>query len=267
MRGAMKNHFLPAGTLSPVSDPEVQSGEDEPPGTIAGTAGSVSLDHSTVRAPGPASFRARCFPGVTDAQWNDWRWQLRNRVRDLAGLERVIELSPDERAALDGTRARLPLSITPYYAGLLDPRDPRQPLRRSVVPQAAELARGRGEADDPLGEDADSPVPGLVHRYPDRVLFLVTGSCSVYCRYCTRSRAVGGKRDCYGPSNWETALGYIASHRRVRDVLLSGGDPLTLPGERLEWLLGRLRAIPHVEIVRIGTKVPAVLPQRVTSAL
>jgi lysine 2,3-aminomutase len=135
------------------------------------------------------------------------------------------------------------------------------------VPVPAELARSRGEADDPLGEDADSPVPGLVHRYPDRVLFLVTGSCSVYCRYCTRSRAVGGKRDCFGPSNWEAALGYIASRREVRDVLLSGGDPLTLPGERLEWLLGRLRAIPHVEIVRIGTKVPAVLPQRVTSAL
>ena len=238
-----------------------------PPGPTGdtGQAGRCRPEPARISARSDA-FRARFFPNATVQQWNDWRWQLRNRIRDATGLERVIRLSSEERGALVRRRG-LPLRITPYYASLLDPDDPDQPLRRTVVPVLDELRRTPGEADDPLAEDHSSPVPGIVHRYPDRVLFLVTGACSVYCRYCTRSRMVGGRAHCFNPSHWEAALGYIAGTPAVRDVLLSGGDPLTMPGERLEWLLGRLAAIPHVEMVRIGTKVPAVLPQRVTPAL
>ncbi|MBN2464354.1 KamA family radical SAM protein [candidate division WOR-3 bacterium] len=272
------------------TEPEVSAEEPEPPGTIADTVGSAITTNTSLgrspelldpglptsgiggefaqrASPRSLAFRARFFREATAAQWQDWRWQMRNRIRNRAGLERVLHLSGPEREALGSDSGRLPLSITPYYASLLDPDDPGQALRRTVVPSPEELQRSAGEADDPLAEDKDSPVPGLVHRYPDRVLFLVTGVCSVYCRYCTRSRMVGGRHRCFDPSRWETALEYIAGTPAVRDVLLSGGDPLTMPGERLEWLLGRLRAIRHVEIVRIGTKVPVVLPQRVTPGL
>jgi lysine 2,3-aminomutase len=215
-----------------------------------------------------ASFRARFFPEATDMAWNDWHWQLRNRITRVAQLEQIIVLSAAERAALTGRAIPLPLSITPYYASLLDPLDPLEPLRRTVVPTAAELLRSHGEADDPLGEDGHSPVPGLVHRYPDRVLFLVTDICSNYCRYCTRSRMVGAKnklRATFG--QWEKAIAYIEANSAIRDILLSGGDPLTLSDSKLEWLLSRLHRIPHVEIIRIGTKVPVVLPQRITPGL
>jgi lysine 2,3-aminomutase len=174
----------------------------------------------------------------------------------------------DEITAICRHQGPLPLAITPYYASLLDPDDPAQPLRRTVVPVCDEYLRTPGEAEDPLGEEADSPVPGLVHRYPDRVLFLVTDFCSTNCRYCTRSRMIGTEHRHSGfTRQWERALAYIQSHPEVRDVLLSGGDPLTLADERLEWLLKRVRAIKHVELIRIGTKVPAVLPQRVTPML
>ena len=162
----------------------------------------------------------------------------------------------------------LPLRLTPYYASLLDAADPLQPLRRSVVPVTAEQLISCGEADDPLGEDTHSRVPGLVHRYPDRVLFLVTDFCSTYCRYCTRSRLVGDQNKRHlNREQWDRALSYIETNPDIRDVLLSGGDPLTLPDDSLDWLLTRLRRIPHVEFVRIGTKVPVVLPQRITHAL
>lgn len=215
-----------------------------------------------------ASFRTIFFPTATAVEWDDWRWQLRHRIHDPDSLARIIHLTRDEADALRYDGASLPLSITPYYASLLDPSDPLQPLRRTVVPVTAELLQAPGEAADPLGEDGHSPVPGLVHRYPDRALFLVTDFCSNYCRYCTRSRMVGKKnnqRSAVG--QWEKALSYIAATPAIRDVLLSGGDPLTLPDNKLEWLLARLRRIPHVEIIRIGTKVPAVLPQRITPAL
>jgi len=165
--------------------------------------------------------------------------------------------------------ARLPAAVTPYYASLVDPLDSTSPIRRTVIPVTDELCAGCGESVDPLGEDGQSPAPGLVHRYPDRVLFLVTSSCSTYCRYCTRSRTVGRHDAALRPvkSRWERCIGYIQAHPEVRDVLISGGDPLTLDDDALEWLLGRLRAIPHVEIVRVGTKVPAVLPQRITREL
>jgi lysine 2,3-aminomutase len=180
----------------------------------------------------------------------------------------VIHLSEDERHAMSGQASSLPLAITPYYASLLDPWNPRQALRRTVVPTVHEHFRSSGEADDPLHEDEDSPVPGIVHRYPDRVLFLVTGNCSTYCRYCTRSRMVGHQGNhCLNTEQWEKGIAYIAEHPEVRDVLLSGGDPLTLGDEQLEWLLAHLWRIPHVELIRIGTKAPVVLPQRITPGL
>ena len=214
------------------------------------------------------AFRARFFPDTTDADWQDWRWQLRHRFRNENDLRRIMQLSAQETLALRGAAGALPLAITPYYASLLDPDDATQPLRRTVVPVSLESRHSVGEQSDPLHEEGSTVRPGLVHRYPDRVLFLVTDHCSVFCRYCTRSRLVGQASDT-SPSRrtWQGAIDYIADHTEVRDVLLSGGDPLTLPDSELEWLLTRLRAIPHVELIRIGTKVPLVLPQRVTPDL
>jgi lysine 2,3-aminomutase len=214
------------------------------------------------------SFRRRVFPTASASDWNDWRWQLHHRIRELDELARIIELSADERSAIADHKGHLPLAITPYYASLLEANNPLQPLRRTVVPVSAEYCRTNGEAEDPLGEEQDSPVPGVVHRYPDRALFLVTGFCSTYCRYCTRSRMVGGNNEhCFNADSLERAIAYLEKTPAVRDVLLSGGDPLTLPDAKLEWILARLRKIPHVEFVRLGTKVPAVLPQRITPAL
>ncbi|MFH1748532.1 MAG: KamA family radical SAM protein [Planctomycetota bacterium] len=214
------------------------------------------------------SFRETYFPEARRSEWNDWRWQLRNRLRDLQRLGRVVHLSFDEEMAIRRLGGHLPVGITPYYASLIDPEDPHDPIRRTMIPTTAEFVRAPGEADDPLAEDAHMPVPGLVHRYPDRVLFLVTNFCATYCRYCTRARMVGqtGEHH-FNEAQHERALDYIATHDEIRDVLLSGGDPLTMTDERLDRLLGQLRAIPHVEMVRIGTKVPAVLPQRITPGL
>lgn len=218
--------------------------------------------------PDAIAFRRRFFPEASASDWNDWRWQLRSRIRDLRGLAGMLQLSDDERDAVARHTGPLPVGITPYYASLLSETDPMQPLRRTHVPVGDEYLRLAGEADDPLGEDHDTAVPGLVHRYPDRVLFLTTGFCSTYCRYCTRSRMVGGGGEySFSMPQWEQAIAYIAAHPQIRDVLLSGGDPLTLADDKLEWLLSRLRAIPHVEFLRIGTKVPVVLPQRVTKSL
>ena len=228
-----------------------------------------SLKHQGLREnPVTQRFRNRFYPSVTTSQWNDWRWQIRNRITTVSGLERMIRLSIEEQVAMKGGAMSLPVSVTPYYASLLDGIDPRQALRRTVIPTTGEILHSPGESQDPLEEDRDSPVPGLVHRYPDRVLFLVTEFCSTYCRYCTRSRLVGKHRgtDCR-PEVWEKAIAYIESKREVRDVLLSGGDPLTLADDKLEYLLSRLRRIPHVDMVRIGTKVPVVLPHRITVTL
>ena len=216
-----------------------------------------------------ARFRKKFFPDATARDWNDWRWQLRHRIKDLADLDRILKLSPDERSAIARHHGPLPVGINPYYASLLDPDDPDQPLRRTVVMRTAEYERSPGEADDPLDEDGHRPVPGLVHRYPDRVLFLVTGFCPVYCRYCTRSRMVGfpGGEYRFDTAQWERALDYIAGTPTIRDVLLSGGDALMLSDDRLDWLLARLRRIPHVEFLRIGSKVPSALPHRITPQL
>jgi len=213
-------------------------------------------------------FRRRVYPQATDAEWHDWKWQLRNRIRDLQTLERSFALSPEELDAVRALGDRLPVGITPYYASLMDPVEARRGLRRSMIPVGAEFETSPGEDEDPLNEDGDMPVEGLVHRYPDRVLFLVTSFCAVYCRYCTRSRLVGKTGEYhFNTKQFERALQYIEATPEIRDVLISGGDPLTMNDEKLEWLLSRLRAIPHVEFVRIGSKVPAVLPQRITPAL
>jgi len=215
------------------------------------------------------AFRRAFFPDADDHSWNDWRWQLRNSLRGVDALGRVLHLSDSERAGLQRNRNSLPNAITPYYASLLDRADANHPLRRSMVMTSQEYERTPEESVDPLSEDHDSPVPGLVHRYPDRVLFLVSGTCPVYCRYCTRSRVVGSNDGTYefSTSQWERAIDYIAATPVIRDVLLSGGDPLVLSDDRLEWLLSRLRKIKHVEFLRIGSKVPVVLPQRITPAL
>ncbi|MGQ9505129.1 MAG: KamA family radical SAM protein [Thermogutta sp.] len=212
-------------------------------------------------------FRRRFYRDVPEKLWNDWHWQISHRIRTLKEIERLLLLSSDERAALEHAGTKLPVAITPYYMALISRDDPDQPLRRTVIPRTAEFIRSPGEADDPLGEDADSPVPGIVHRYPDRVLFLVHDFCSTYCRYCTRSRVVGHGELKSSVNRLELGLEYIRRTPTVRDVLLSGGDPLTLSDEKLDWLLGELRKIPHVEFLRIGTKVPVVLPQRITPQL
>jgi lysine 2,3-aminomutase len=213
------------------------------------------------------SFRRRFFPQATSAEWNDWRWQSRHRITKLAQLEQMLVLSDDERAALIQGESMLPVGITPYYLSLVSGEDPQQGLRRTVIPVTGEFVRMPGEADDPLGEDHDMAVPGLVHRYPDRVLLLALDFCSTYCRYCTRSRVVGHGEISPDEKRLELALQYIASTPTIRDVLISGGDPLAMADHRLDWLLGRLRQIPHLEFVRIGTKMPAVLPQRITPEL
>lgn len=210
---------------------------------------------------------ARHYPQAKPCQWNEWRWQLKHRITSLRLLETMIELTPEERAALEPGRDMLPVAVTPYYASLLDAHDSTQPLRRCVIPTVHEHHALPFEEGDPLDEEHDSPVPGLVHRYPDRVLFLVTDFCSTYCRYCTRSRRVGRDEGALGPTWWEAGLRYIENTPQIRDVLISGGDPLTIADHALEYLLQRLRAIPHVEILRIGTKVPMVLPQRITTGL
>ena len=222
---------------------------------------------SPTSTPLTRAFRRRFFPDVADATWNDWRWQSRHRITRLADFERFLELRADEREAIVRGGALLPSGVTPYYFSLIDPSDLEDPIRKTVVPRLDELLRFPGEADDPLGEDGHMPVPGLVHRYPDRVLFLVLDFCSTYCRYCTRSRVVGHGEIAPATERLEVALDYIRRTPTVRDVLLSGGDPLALSDERLDWILTRLRQIPHVEFVRIGTKMPAVLPQRITREL
>jgi lysine 2,3-aminomutase len=218
---------------------------------------------------GARDFYKRNFPGTTADDWNDWRWQARTRIRTLEQLERMFSLSQDERSAALRHKGSLPVGITPYYASLMAHADASEPLRRTHIMVNDEYVRLPGEEDDPLGEDHDTVVPGLVHRYPDRVLFLTTGFCSTYCRYCTRSRMVGnpGGEYQFSTTQWEKALAYLEAHTEVRDVLLSGGDPLSIGDDKLDWLLTRLRRIKHIEFVRIGTKIPAVLPMRITRDL
>jgi lysine 2,3-aminomutase len=212
-------------------------------------------------------FRKKFYPGISAKEWNSWHWQVANRIRTPERLKSMLLLSRDEEQALSQTEIKLPFAVTPYYMSLIPADSPSHPIRRAVVPSVNETVKGPGEENDPLGEDSQSPVHGLVHRYPDRVLLLVHDFCSTYCRYCTRSRVVGHGSINASQPRLEKALQYISNTPAIRDVLLSGGDPLLLSDDKLEWLLARLRMIPHVEIIRIGTKVPAVLPQRITPKL
>ncbi len=213
------------------------------------------------------NFRKKYFPHITAKHWNDWHWQVSNCICKPEQLNYFLTLSSEEQDAVSRFTSELPVSITPYYMSLLDKASPEHPLRRSVVPTIHEMFKSPCEDNDPLGEESQSPLPGLVHRYPDRVLVLVTDFCTTYCRYCTRSRIVGKDSIHPGKSRLEKAIEYIRNTPTIRDVILSGGDPLTLSDSRIEWLLIKLREIPHVEIIRIGTKVPAVLPQRITPKL
>ncbi|HZZ57656.1 MAG TPA: KamA family radical SAM protein [Opitutaceae bacterium] len=204
---------------------------------------------------------------VAEENWKDWTWQLKNRLTTVEQLERHMTLTPEERAGCEQAGHKLALAITPYFFNLIDRDDPNCPIRRQVIPRGEESAVAPDEMLDSLGEDAHSPVPGLVHRYPDRVLFLVTDRCASYCRYCTRSRLVSNAQDYNFHPEFEQGLRYIEAHPEIRDVLLSGGDPLLLSDRKLEHLLSRLRGIPHVEFIRIGSRIPVFLPQRITPEL
>jgi lysine 2,3-aminomutase len=204
---------------------------------------------------------------VSEREWNDWRWQLRHRITTYEQLKEILDLTPEEIEGIKHSKGRLALAVTPYFASLMDPNNPNCPIRRQAIPRMEEFHLSKNDMVDPCGEDKDSPVPGLVHRYPDRVLLLVTDQCAVYCRYCTRRRLVGSNERSITQGNFEEVLKYLKSHRKVRDVLLSGGDPLLLENERLEEILSRLRALPHIELLRIGTRAPVTLPQRITGGL
>jgi lysine 2,3-aminomutase len=204
------------------------------------------------------------FKDATPLDWEDWRWQLRNRIRTKDVLKKIITLTPIEEQGVDGAGDKLTMSIPPYFASLMDPEDPNCPIRLQSVPQAYELETAPEEMADPCGEDKNSPVHGLVHRYPDRVLFLVNEMCAMYCRYCTRSRMVGDGNRTLSLDTYNAAFDYIRSNKKIRDVLISGGDPLTLSDRVLEHIIKTLKSIPHVEFIRIGTRIPVTLPQRVT---
>jgi len=207
------------------------------------------------------------FDEATPFDWEDWRWQLRNRIRTKEMLAKFVSLTPEEEKGIDGCGSKLTMSIPPYFASLIDPDDPNCPIRMQSIPQGYELQTAPEEMTDPCGEDKNSPVRGLVHRYPDRVLFLVNEMCAMYCRYCTRSRMVGDGHRTLSMSTYEAAFEYIRQNKKIRDVLISGGDPLTLSDRVLEYIIKTVKSIPHVEFVRIGTRIPVTLPQRVTTEL
>jgi lysine 2,3-aminomutase len=212
------------------------------------------------------SKRAAIYRDVPDDQWYNWRWQLSHRLNTADEIGQVIPLSESERKALNAPNL-FRVDITPYFISLIDPDDPDDPIRKQVIPTAAEMVPFTAMMEDSLAEDRHSPVPGLVHRYPDRVLMLVTTQCASYCRYCTRSRIVGDPSATFSRSEFELQLEYIRRTPQIRDVLLSGGDPLVLAPKILEEILSRLREIEHVEILRIGTRVPVFLPMRITDEL
>ncbi|MBL9134458.1 MAG: KamA family radical SAM protein [Verrucomicrobiales bacterium] len=241
------------------SDSLRATGEEPPSAPTPQTDTALKAFHSAGRG---------AWSEVLDTDWNDWRWQLKNRITTLEQLERLLpEITASERAGAILAKSKLAMAITPYFFNLIDPTDEHCPIRRQVVPRLEETNRSPWEMEDPCGEDAHSPVPGLVHRYPDRVLFLVTDRCAAYCRYCTRSRLVSNATGYDFHPDFDRQIDYIARHSEIRDVLLSGGDPLLFSDEKLEYLLGRLRAIPHIEFLRIGTRIPVFLPQRITPEL
>jgi lysine 2,3-aminomutase len=212
------------------------------------------------------SKRAPIYKDVPDEKWNDWRWQLSNRLNSVEDIEKILPLSDSERKALQ-TQGIFRVEVTPYFISLIDPNDPEDPIRLQIIPRAEEMQSFTAMMEDSLAEDRHSPEPGLVHRYPDRVLMLVTTQCASYCRYCTRSRIVGDPGQTFKREEFEMQIDYLKRTPQVRDVLLSGGDPLVLAPKILEELLSRLREIPHIEIIRIGSRVPVFMPMRITQEL
>lgn len=204
---------------------------------------------------------------VSDEQWNDWQWQLANRITDIDQLTKLIHLTRAEEDGLKHALSNLRMAITPYYFSLIDPEDPYDPIRKQAIPTVNELHVTEHDMQDPLEEDVDSPVPGLTHRYPDRVLLMVTDQCSMYCRHCTRRRMAGETDRALPTEQVKKAVAYIRQHEEVRDVLLSGGDPLALTVSHLEQIISALRDIPHVEIIRIGSRIPVVMPMRINDEL
>ncbi len=211
--------------------------------------------------------RYELFKDVPDEQWNDWKWQLKNRIETLEDLKKYIPLTEEEEEGVKKCLTTLRMAITPYYISLIDPEDPYDPIRRQAIPTGHEVYRSAADLLDPLHEDTDSPVPGLTHRYPDRVLLLITDQCSMYCRHCTRRRFAGHHDKALPMEQIDKAIDYIAKTPQVRDVLLSGGDALLVSDDKLEYIIKKLREIPHVEIIRIGSRIPVVLPQRITDDL
>lgn len=222
---------------------------------------------SATRLSSEVGGRPAIWADVPESQWSDWRWQQANRVRGLEVLERVLALTAEEREACVRAAAKFAMAITPYYLSLMDPHDPSDPVRRQAVPLLAELEVLPSELTDPLAEEAHMPVAGLTHRYPDRALLYATHNCPVYCRHCNRKRKVGDPESAPPRQQLEQAVDYIRRTPAIRDVLVSGGDPLTLSDARLAALLADLRSVPHLEIIRIATRNPVTLPQRVTPAL
>ncbi|MCM8795985.1 MAG: lysine 2,3-aminomutase [Candidatus Omnitrophica bacterium] len=207
------------------------------------------------------------YKDVNPLDWEDWHWQLRHRITSKEELAQVVKLTPDEEEGIKKANGRLSMAITPYWLTLIDPEDANCPLRRQAIPVAQESIVSAHEMIDPLAEDRDTPAAYLVHRYPDRVLLLATEACAMYCRHCTRRRLVGDRKESNSPSRFDAAIEYIKQNRKIRDVLISGGDPFILEDEEIENLLQKIRAISHVEFLRIGTRVPVTLPQRITQKL
>ncbi len=210
---------------------------------------------------------ASYWADVSSREWNDWHWQVAHRVQTVEELKKIINLTPEEEKGVKSCLHILRMAITPYYASLMDKDDPSDPIRMQAVPRTMELRMGEHEMEDPLHEEVDSPVPGLTHRYPDRILFLVTDQCSMYCRHCTRRRFSGNADASLPKEQIDQALGYIKKTPTIRDVLISGGDSLLLSDEKLEYIVGSLRKIPHIELIRFGSRTPVVLPQRITPEL
>lgn len=209
----------------------------------------------------------KIFTEIDNELWNDWNWQVKNRITTVEELKKYVPLTENEEQGVQECLKTLRMSITPYYLSLIDPSNPDDPIRKQSIPVSLELKVSDADLDDPLHEDGDSPVPGLTHRYPDRALLLITDQCAMYCRHCTRRRFAGQNDGAQPVDRIDKAIEYIRSTPVIRDVLLSGGDALLMSDERLEYIISKLREIPHVEIIRIGSRAPVVMPQRITDDL
>ena len=255
---ATKNQTTPRAEKSSIGSHNGNEADDEPPGE------SVTFCNPEEEPPSKTvTTRYRFFKHIPDSTWNDWKWQFRNRITTIDELTKFIPLFPEERDQIRLVTKKYPLSITPYYLSLISLDDPDDPIRKQAIPSIQEIAMGSMGMEDPLDEKGDSVVPGLVHRYPDRVLMVVTNICPVLCRHCTRKKEWRNSGWVRTPSEVEAALDYIRQHKAIRDVIISGGDPLTLSTQRLENIMSKIRRIQHVEIIRIGTRFPVVLPQRI----